>query len=229
MLAVPFLGGILLGGPAPADLALLVAWPAGYVAVHHGQQWLRLRRVARNPRAAGRHVRPGLVFGAGCAALGAPLLFPYPWLVPAALCAVPFVAVNTYHAWRNRERALLNGLAAVVPACGMLAVTYRMGSGSYAGAWPAVAACLLYFGGTVPHVKTMIRERNSPVYRRASVACHALALAAAALLSPWLALPFAVFLARAVLLPPRRPRIAVVGAVELTCSLLLLATLPLAF
>ncbi|MDI3417008.1 YwiC-like family protein [Streptomyces luteolus] len=228
MLAVPFLAGTFLGTPRPAHLPLFAAWLLGYAAVHHAQQWLRLRRASRNPRAPRRHVRPALVFGTACAVLGVPLALAYPWLLLAAACAAPIVAVNTLYARRNRERALLNGLAAVVPACGMLLVAHRLGEGGWGAAGPALA-CLLYFAGTVPYVKTMIRERNSRAYYRGSVAYHAVAVGAAALLSPWLAVPFAGYLARAVLLPGRGLKPAVVGAVEVVGSLMLLTALLLVY
>ncbi|MFK0231909.1 YwiC-like family protein [Streptomyces vinaceus] len=231
MLAVPFLAGTWLAPrPGWAHAALFAAWLLGYAAVFHGQQWLRLRRVARRrPDAAARHVRPALVLGAVCAALGLPLAAAYPWLLLAAAAAAPFVAVNTWYAGRGRERAPANGLAAVVPACGMLLVAAGLGGLPAAAAWRPALACLLYFAGTVPYVKTMIRERNSRSYRRASVAFHAAALAVAACLSPWLAVPFAAYLARAALLPGRALKPPAVGAIEIVCSAALLATLVLVF
>lgn len=84
----------------------------------------------------------------------------------------------------------------------LLLVAARLGGADPAAVWPAAVACLLYFAGTVPYVKTMIRERNSRAYRTGSVAYHAVALAAACL-SPWLALPFAGYLTRAAALPGR--------------------------
>ncbi|WP_328309884.1 YwiC-like family protein [Streptomyces sp. NBC_00442] len=222
MLAVPFLAGTFLGHPGLAHLPLLAAWLLGYLAVHHGQQWLRLTRVSRNPKAPRRHVRPALTFGAGALACGLPLAAPRPWLLLAAACAVPFVAVNSLYAYRNRERALWNGLAAVVPACAMVPVALRLGGGSWASGVAPALACLLYFAGTVPYVKTMIRERNSRAYYRGSVAYHALALALVPLLSPWLAIPFALYLTRAVVLPGRGLRVGVVGAVEVVGSVVLL-------
>ncbi|WP_330332493.1 YwiC-like family protein [Streptomyces sp. NBC_00536] len=226
MLAVPFLAGTLLAPrPAPAHAVLFGAWLLGYVAVFHGQQWLRLRRHSRRPGAAARHVRPGLVCGAACAVLALPLAARHPWLLWAGAAAAPFVAVNTYAAWLGRERALWNGLAAVVPACAVLLVTLRLGGGAPADGRRPALACLLYFGGTVPYVKTMIRERNSAPYRRASVACHAVALLLATWLTPWLAVPFTLYLARAALLPGRGLRAPLIGSVELAASALLLTVL----
>ncbi|MFD7263870.1 YwiC-like family protein [Streptomyces sp. NPDC059874] len=228
MLTVPFLAGTLLAPrPGWAHALLFAAWLLGYVAIFHGQQWLRLH--ARGLRSARRHGRPALVFGAAFAAAALPVAALHPWLTAAAAAASPFVLVNTYYAWRGRERALVNGLAAVVPACGMLLVAARLGGLGPAGSWPPAAACLLYFAGTVPYVKTMIRERNSRAYRVGSVTYHAAALAAAACLSPWLAIPFAAYLARAVALPGRGLRAPLVGAVEVACSAALPATLPLLF
>ncbi|MFB9603652.1 YwiC-like family protein [Streptomyces roseofulvus] len=225
MLVVPSLAGVLIGSPSWPQLPLFVAWLLAYCAVFHAEQWVRLRRASRNPRAAARHRRPALVLGSATTAFGLPLLVAEPWLGIAAALAAPFLAVNVLYARRNRERALVNGLAAVVPACGMLPVALRLGGGTVADGLAPAAACLLYFAGTVPYVKTMIRERNSQAYRWGSVAYHAVALVAAALLDPWLALPFAVYLARAAVLPGRGLRVPVVGAVEVGCSVLLLGFL----
>ncbi|WP_412076802.1 YwiC-like family protein [Streptomyces xanthophaeus] len=228
MLAVPFLAGAFLAPrPGWAHAVLFAAWLLGYAAVFHAQQWLRLH--ARGLRSARRHARPAVVFGAAFAVAGVPPAVLHPWLVAAVLLAAPFVAVNTYYAWRSRERALANGLAAVVPACGMLLVAVRLGGGEASSAWAPALACLLYFAGTVPYVKTMIRERNSRGYRAGSVAYHVAALAAAACLSPWLALPFAAYLARAAALPGRGLRVPVVGAIELAAAVALLVTLLLVF
>ncbi|MGW6705680.1 YwiC-like family protein [Streptomyces sp. NPDC054956] len=229
MLTVPFLAGTFLSPhPGWRHVPLLAAWLLGYAAVFHGQQWLRLRRVAaRRPAVARRHVRPALVLGGATALAGVPLAVLHPWLLLAGAAAAPFVAVNTRYAYRNRERALLNGLAAVVPACGMLLVAARLGGGGLP--WPPAAACLLYFAGTVPYVKTMIRERDSRTYHRGSVAYHAAALALAACLSPWLAIPFAAYLARAAVLPGRGVKVPVVGAIEIAGSAALLTSLLLLF
>ncbi|MEU9164330.1 YwiC-like family protein [Streptomyces sp. NPDC048424] len=228
MLAVPFLAGTFLAPrPGWAHAELFAAWLLGYVAVFHAQQWLRLR--TRGLRSARRHGRPALVSGAAFAVAAAPLVLLHPWLVVAALIATPFLGINTYYAWRGRERALVNGLAAVVPACGMLLVAARLGGAEPGAAWRPAVACLLYFAGTVPYVKTMIRERNSRAYRAGSVAYHAVALAVAACLSPWLALPFTAYLARAAALPGRGLRVPLVGATELACACALLAALLLIF
>ncbi|MER6629708.1 YwiC-like family protein [Streptomyces sp. NPDC000987] len=231
MLVVPFLAGMLLGDPTPWHALLLLAWLLGYLAVFHVQQWLRLRHNSRNPRAAARHTRPVRLFTTALVPCGVALVVHAPWLLLAAVCAAPFLAVNCWYAWRNRERALVNGLVAVVPACGMLPVALLLGGGAIADAWRPALACLLYFAGTVLYVKTMIRERGSTAYRWASGGYHAVALGvAAAVLGPWLAGFFAVCLGRALAVPALgRVRVGVVGAGEAVLSVLLLTALLLSF
>ncbi|MBE8476186.1 YwiC-like family protein [Streptomyces justiciae] len=226
MLLVPFLAGMLLADPTPWHAALLFAWLVAYLAAHHVQQWLRLRRNSRNPKAAARHTVPAAVFTAALLPPGLALVVHAPWLLLVGLAALPFFAINSWYAWRNQERSLVNGLAAVVPACGMLPVAALLGGGTWAEAWRPALACLLYFAGTVPYVKTMIRERGSEAYRWASGLYHGAAVVVAGLLSPWLAVFFGVCLVRAVVMPGLgRVRIAVVGAVEVVLSLALLAVL----
>jgi hypothetical protein len=228
MLVVPFLGGMILGGASWWQLPLLPAWLLSFAAAHHGQQFLRLRRASRRPGAANRHLAPLGWLGGIAAVLAGVLAAAHPWLLLAAAAMAPFVAINTIYAARNRERALLNDFVALIPACGMLPIVARLATGRLeAVAWAGFAACLLYFAGTVLVVKTMIRERGSRGYRIASGAYHAGALVAAGALSWWLAAPFALYLARALILPTRRMRPAAIGAVEIVNSAILLAAMVL--
>lgn len=227
MLTVPPVAGAVLGGLSGWDGVLLPAWLLAYAAAYHAQEYVRLRRISPNPRAARRHRAPAAAFAAGLAVLGAALALARPWLIAAA-AMTPFFAVNIVYAYRNDERATLNGLAAVIPACAMLLVSYRLGAGHLdAAAWSAAAACLLYFAGSVLYVKTMIRERRSRAYRLASGAYHGLSVIAAALLQPWLAAVFGFYLVRALVLPGRGLKVPVVGAVEIVNSAVLLAAVLL--
>ncbi|GHD92010.1 YwiC-like family protein [Streptomyces naganishii] len=231
MLVVPFLAGTFLAGPTPWHVPLLFAWLLCYLAVFHVQQWLRLRRNSRNPRAAARHVRPAAVFTTALVPLGAALALHAPWLLAAAACGSPFLAVNCWYAWRNRERALVNGLVALVPACGMLPVALLLGGGGLEDAWRPALACLLYFAGTILYVKTLIRERGSTAYRWASGGYHAVAVAVAgALMGPWITGFLAVCLGRALAVPALgRVRATRVGIAEAVLSLLLLVVLLVSF
>jgi hypothetical protein len=83
--------------------------------------------------------------------------------------------------------------------------------------------CLAYFLGTVVYVKTMIRERGNPTYRRWSIGYHLLALALAAWLGPWTAALFGWLLVRAARLPDRGWSPKRVGLMEVGNCMLLLA------
>lgn len=230
MLTVPFLAGAVLGGLSGWQAALFCCWLLAYGTAYHVQEYLRLRRASRNPRAPRRHLAPAVGLGAPMAVLAVVLAVARPWLIIAAAAVVPFFAVNVAYAWRNQLRSTVSGIASVIPACGMLLVSYRLGAGHLpAAAWSAAAACLLYFAGTILYVKTMIRERDSRAYRAGSATYHGLAVIAAAALQPWLAAPFGLYLARALIVPGHRLKQSVVGAVEIVNCAILLAAILLLF
>ena len=93
---------------------------------------------------------------------------------------------------------------------------------------PVAIAAWLYLAGTVFYVKNMIREHGSRAHYVVSVTYHVGALAASVAVSPWLAIPFAWFLVRAVMLPRFTLRVPVVGVIEVANSLLLLGFLAYA-
>lgn len=230
MLIVPFVAGALLGGVTGWQGLLFLAWLLAYCSAYHVQEYVRLRRLSRNPRAAHRHRGPALGFGAAFIITAGTLVVAQPWLLLAAAAVLPFFAVNLRYAYRNDARAVLNDLAAVIPACAMLVVSYRLGAGRIdSAAWLAAGACLLYFAGCVLYVKTMIRERRSHGYRAASRGYHGVALVAAATIQPWLALPFGLYLARALALPGHALKAHAVGALEVVNSALLLVVLLAVF
>lgn len=216
MLVVPFLLGVMAGGPSWVQLLLLPAWLLAYLASYFALQWVKTRRAAR-------FVRPLAVYGGALAVLGVVLVALEPQLLLFAALYLPGVVVNVWYARHRDERSLVNGMVSVVQACLGVLVANSVGADpDWPVAWRMAAISLLYFAGTVLFVKTMIRERRSQAYYQASVAYHVVALVLAAVLSPWLVVPFGLYLARAAALPGRTMRPAQVGAVEIVNSLLLL-------
>ena len=229
MLIVPF----LLGGAASSfgwwSLPLLVVWIDAYLLSFYAFQALKARRLQR-------YRSPVQLYAVVLVAVGVPLVAVRPWLIVAAVAFLPFAVVNAWYAYRRNDRAVVNGLASVTQACLMVFVAYALGTQAAAGSVPGVATvpepmalfgiCWLYFAGTVFYVKTMIRQAGDRSYYWVSVAFHAIALAIAMLIDPWLALPFAVFLGRAAALPRYRLRPGLVGVIELgNCVLLVVASL----
>lgn len=217
MLVVPFVLGVMAGGPALLHLLLLPAWLLAYLASYFFLQWLRVRRRQR-------FVRPLVVYGSLLALTGGALVLLEPSLLVFALLYLPGFLVNVVYARRHDDRSLVNGLVSVVQACLGVPLANAVGADpDWPVAWRLFALALLYFAGTVFFVKTMIRERESAGYYWASIGYHTGALVLAGLLSPWLLVPFALYLARAVVLPRRPMRPAQVGAVEIVNSVLLVA------
>lgn len=220
MLVTPFLMGTLASSWTWSALPLLLAWVDAYLLSYYLLQGWKTRRFARV-------AQPIRLYAIVLAVLGVVLVVRDPWLVLAAAAFLPFAAVNAWYARRHDDRALVNGLVSVTQACLMVPVAYGVGGGDdwhraailYGAAW-------LYFAGTVFYVKTMIREKGDPTFLGWSLGFHAAALAAATLLEPWLALPFALFLGRAWLMPhlarTRTIRPGRVGIIEIFNTLLLI-------
>nr|WP_075693952.1 YwiC-like family protein [Corynebacterium sphenisci] len=172
MVTVPVLLGVLFA-PAWIHIPLLATWWAGYFAFFAAGIWMRSRFRATN--------RPPVVaYGSATAVAGAlTLLLNWRLLIWAPVYA-PLVAIAVYETWRRRPRSLLSGWSTVIAACLMLPVA------AWAGGHPLDARVIVvtgvltvYYLGTVPYVKTLIRERGDRGWLMFSLVFHALAAVAA--------------------------------------------------
>jgi len=218
MLLLPFVAAVASTGARWPHLPLLGAWLAGYLLSYYALQAIKTRR-------PGRFRAQLLVYAAIALPLGMIVVVDSPrvaWFAPgyAAL-----LAVNAGYALARRERALVNDLASVAQSCLMVPVAAVVAGTGVPEVTGVFLAVLLYLAGTVLYVKTMIRERGNPAYRRASIAYHVLALAAAVWLGPAVAAVFALLLGRAWLLGGRRIAPKYVGMIEIAASALLLAAI----
>lgn len=240
MLVVPFAVGAVLvwqDGRLPTYVAPMFAtWVLGYFAFNAASGLLK------SP--AGRRSRWLLalgVYGTGALITGLLTVWetgPGPWWWLAGF-ALPLL-VALWLAARRDERNLAGGLLTVLLAAAMVLVVrfpdpLAMPTDA---AFPdtAVLAGLVfgYFGGTVFHVKAMIRRRHQLSWRNVSIAWHAVwtLLAAAGVITGyvdrWWPLFFLVTTIRAWLLPAiaerRRVPPRVIGIVEIVLSLALAVT-----
>jgi hypothetical protein len=219
MLAVPYLLGTLAAGWTWAALPLLAVWLLGYLGSYSALMALRVRRRERFVASARVTAVAALPFALW-------LVIARPWTLVAWLALVPMALVNVWYARRRDERAWPNGLASVTNAGLMVFLAYGVGEGTdWRRAAVLFAIAWLYFAGTVFYVKTMIRERGSVAYYRASVAVHAVSALVVSAVSPWLTALFAWLLLRAALMPRLAARARVrpmqVGLVELANAVLL--------
>ncbi len=212
MLASPLLVGVLAGGPAWVHLPLAAFWFSGYFAFFATSLWLKARRKAR-------YFPPVRAYGLLTAVLGLAVLAVEPSLAAWAGLFVPPLAIGLWFASRRNDRALVSGLVTTAASTLMTVVAYDAGPGTdLERAWLLALVQLLYFAGTVFYVKTVIRERDNPVYRWVSAGFHAAATVAMAPLSWWLAGLFAILTARAVVVPPLRPTPKQVGIAEIAAT-----------
>ncbi len=227
MLVLPYLAGVAVAGFEWPDIPLLGAWIAGYLFSYYALQAVKVRRPARFREQL-------LLYGAITTPLAALVVLARPEVLWYAPPYAVLLGVNAWYAWRRQERALLNDIASVAQSCLMVFVTATTAEVPPGEVLVAFLAVLGYFTGTVFYVKTMIRERGSIPYRRASVVWHAVALGVMtwAIDSGWSGVPlivvFAWLLARAWLLPGRPLSPKRVGVIEIVNSVLLLVAVVLA-
>lgn len=220
MLVVPWLTGVLVSGFRWPHLALLGAWLSGYLLSYYVMQAVKTRRVPR--------FRDQLVaYGVPTVLLGGLTLVARPGLSWFAVVYVPLLVVNAVHAWRRRERAVVNDLASVAQSAVMVFVAAAVAGVPAGEVTPAFLAVLAYFTGTVLYVKTMIRERDSMAYRRVSAGYHLVVFLCAAWWHPLTGAFFFAALLRAWLLPGRGLRPVRVGMLEIVLSALLPAVIVL--
>lgn len=221
MLVVPVVVGAVVAGPTWRHAVLLVAWLAGYAAFSAAGLWLRSGRKARYlPPLRFHLVSAGL--------LGAVLVGTSPALLGWAPWYAVLLAVSLAGSARRADRSWLNDAVTVLAACLMTVVSVGLRGGPPTfpappgagdrGAWVAAGLLASYFLGTVPYVKTLIRDRGDRRVLAVSIGWHALVTAGAlswlvrsvttgagVLVAVALLAVAAALLVRAVLVPRRRP------------------------
>lgn len=175
------------------SLVLLLCALAAFCALYATGLWLKSRRKPR-------YARPALVHSALTVVLVLALVVTHPRLLAWAWLFVPGIAFSLWASARRQDRSwwndivlvALSGIATLVAAGlrplpdGVIAPMVQPAP----LAWPppgwndldariGALVLLVYFLGTVVHVKALIRERRDPRVRLASVCYHALALVAA--------------------------------------------------
>ncbi len=207
-LIVPLILGALLGAGTWLGLVFAVTWVAAYPVSYFGGRGLlmRIRRgqFTTKTKAEFRAAVPWAVV----AAVGAVVLIvARPWIVvPGVVVGVIWMA-SLWLTWIGRERGLTNDLLLTALASIATPFMWAVANDVTAldavppGIWQAAAVSLLFFVGSVLHVKSLIRGARDARWHWASVAFHVVALVLATAMTWWLAAPFLVALARTVAMP----------------------------
>lgn len=188
MLVVPPLVGIRLADQLETlgweTATLIGTWLLGYFAFSALTGWLKARPARRS-----RWQPAVLGYGSATAALGLATAALAGWTVLWWLAAfIPLVVVALVATAKHRERSLASGLATVAAACLMLPVVAApsplvlIGSPLNPLVLGLTSAMFGYFGGTVLHVKSLIRGRGRRRWAIASLFWHLIALVIAGML-----------------------------------------------
>ena len=222
---MPLILGVVAAGPAPAHVLLAGAALSAYLCSVPAIDLLRTRRPELRP--------PAVLFGAATVATGVPVVVAYPAILPIVGVVAFAALVALWLSLAGRATSVLVSLVQVVQAIALVpAASVITGTLGTPSAGRATLAAGLYLIGSVLVVRSLIRGRGNAAWLAASVAFHALAILAAALVLPWPYVVLAVgLLGRAIGLPflqgrldaGRRPlRPIHIGFVEIVASVALI-------
>lgn len=211
-----------------------VGWVLAYPASYYGGRALTLRvRRGSWTRLAARERQAAIPWAAAAAAIAVVLVALRPWLLGVGVVLGLLWALSLWIASARGERDIVTDIVLVVQSCVALPLMAAVTADSLSSAavpasvWWSTAVCATFFGGSVLHVKSLIRGAGNPWWRRTSIGYHVVALAWG-LLSPVLLVPFAAALIRA-LAVPKGARPGAIGGVEAIVSVLVVAGLVITF
>ncbi|ABO49168.1 conserved hypothetical protein [Desulforamulus reducens MI-1] len=169
MMLAPFVIGATIHGLKWLHLPLFMGWVFLYLLSY---PLLMVIRNAGNYSLYGKWLFIYGVLAAVC--LTIPLYY-YPELMILGALMIPFFIVNVYFAKSKQERGLMNNFSAIVIlSLGSVASNYLSVGRLTEEAIYAWFLCVLFFGGSVFFVKTMIREKNNILFRYYSWLYHGL-------------------------------------------------------
>lgn len=212
-------------------LAWIVAYPVSYFLGRAIAA--RINRGAwtdRAKRELGYALPWVIVFGV----LGVVLMAFRPWLIFAVLALGVLWVVSLALTVKGRERGISNDIVLIAMAATAVPIIWAISfdepqpSSWPASVWTISAILLVFFAGSVIHVKSLIREARDHRWRIADIVFHALALGLF-VVSPWLLIAFIPALARSVAMRPgQKLKPGVIGVVELVMSVLIVVAIALA-
>lgn len=225
-LIVPLILGAFLGAATWLGLVFAIAWVASYPVSYYGGRSL-LMRIRRGEFTAKtkNEFRAAIPWAVVTGITAVILIAARPWIVIPGIVVGLIWSISLWLTWKGRERGITNDLLLTVlasvatPFMWAVANDHAQLDGIPSGVWAAALVCLLFFAGSVFHVKSLIRGAKDRRWHWASVAFHVVALVTAVAISWWLAIPFVAALARTTAMRPGLTP-AQIGAVETVVSVL---------
>lgn len=229
-LIVPAIIVSFLGANNWVGALFFLAWVSGYpVSYFLGRALIsRIRRGTWTNKARKEleYLLPWLIVS-GIASIT--LISVRPWIISYGILVVALWSVSVYLSWSGRERGIVNDLLLVGLASMAPIMMYQAASNHFSlrdlphSVWISTLMSLLFFTGSVIHVKSLIREVENRSWHKASIIFHATVLVLMFVFAkPWILLiPFVLALLRTIVIKPGlRP--GTLGIVELSVSISLI-------
>ncbi len=168
MLIIPYWLGAAASEIVWQHIPFFIGWLLLYLGTYPLLLMFKKKKIPFYRKWALIYMIPALVF------LMVPL-FTTPTIVSFGLAMIPFFMLNAYFSAKNKDRALLNDLSAIVVfSIAGLASSYLPSAEINENAILVFAASILFFTGSTFYVKTMIREKKNSQFKWISWAYHLL-------------------------------------------------------
>lgn len=210
MLIVPFLFGIFAGKFSLFHILFILGWFLVFFATDNYLFYVKKRKKQIG------YLKSSAMFGSLAALLFIPVVIHQPKVLFLFLLMMPFAYINIYFAKMRNERHVLNDVCAVTIFSIAGVISYYIGT-SHINRVAALVfmMSMLYFGGTILYVKTMIREKKNDTYKWMSFIYHIFLVSLGFLLSPVIGLAAVPSLIRAVGFYGRNLKPIKIGIVEI--------------
>ncbi len=206
MVILPLVIGVVRAGGSPLHIPLAIAWLSGYFCFFAAGLFLKVRHATRGNRRR-QYATPMCVYGGVSVLASGVVVFAQPQVLIFSLLFAPLIAIAVWEAWNKRGRSLASGLSTVVASSLLIPVACFITGALDRSVWITTLLIAMYFAGTVPLVKTLIRDRGSSRMLGISIGMHSVAALIVLGLylageASWLALSvFCGLVARATMMP----------------------------
>ncbi|MEH7442781.1 YwiC-like family protein [Bacillus sp. JJ1122] len=168
MLIIPFWLGAAASEVIWQHVPFFIGWILLYLATYPLLLMFKKKKISLYRKWVLIYMIPALVF------LMVPL-FTTPSIAYFGFSMIPFFILNAYFSAKNKDRALMNDLSAIIVfSIAGLASSYLPGAVINVKAVLVFAASILFFTGSTLYVKTMIREKKNQSFKWISWTYHLL-------------------------------------------------------
>ncbi len=186
MFFLPYLLGMILSGPNWLHLVLLIGWFFIFLTS------TPLFNIIRKPKLKKDMLPWVLKYSTAAILFTVPIIWMQPILLWGIFLLLPLLFVSRYFIKKKQERSLWNNLSGILIFSLGGTAAYIVGQGSLTKeAILLLCITTLYFMSSAFYVKSLIRERKNPAFKRKSHIFHLLLLLFPLLIAlPWMTIAY---------------------------------------